>query len=127
MSILQLFKKSPSDEIIKELLDVTGFLSLTDSKTINRSHLNSEQTMTKYLDLQTKLATYYIPCKSKIYIVDKPTPKHIITIVRHFIKTKGYNVQSIEKYQSGNKIVQYKIVSKNPTKKDADEYIVQFT
>lgn len=126
MSLFQLFKKLPTDDIIQELLDVTGFQSLTDSKVISRSYLNNEQIMTKYLELQPKLATYYIPCKAKIYIINNPTPKNIITIVRHFLKSKGYGVNAIEKYQSGNKVIQYKIISKQPLNSNIDEYIVHF-
>lgn len=112
MSLFQLFKKKPSDEIIDELLQVTGFNSLENPKIVSRSHLESPDVINKYLTIQTNILPFYIPCKSKKYILDNPTAKNIITVIRHLLKTRGYSVQSQEKYQSGQKTVFYKIVSK---------------
>lgn len=125
MSLFQLFKKKPSDEIIEQLLQVSGFNSLTNPKTVSRSYLESQEVINKYLNIQPTILSFYIPCKSKKYILDNPNAKNIITIIRHMLKTRGYSVQSHEKYQSGQKTVFYKIVSKTEEKQE-NIHIIKF-
>lgn len=112
MSLFQLFKKKPSDDIIKEVLAITGFNSLEEPKEISRLQLSNPEVIKKYLKLQPDIAKYYIPCKAKVYITEEPTAKNIITIIRHLLKTRSYIVKAQEKYQSGQKIVFYKLLSK---------------
>jgi len=128
MSLFQLFKKKPTDDIIKELLYVTGFNSLEDPKEISRIQLATTEVIDKYLKIQPDIANFYIPCKAKIYITEEPTAKNIITIIRHILKTRGYFVQSQEKYQSGHKTVFYKIAPKNTknTKAIQELHVVKF-
>lgn len=126
MSLFQLFRKKPDDNIINELLQTTGFNSLEDPKKISRIYLENPEVLEKYIKLQESISEYYIPCKCKKYIVQSPTPKNIITIIRHFIKTKGYSVQSQEKYQSGKKIVIYRIVPKVNDPVTTELHVVKF-
>lgn len=125
MSLFQLFKKKPSDDVIDELLQVTGFNSLENPKVVSRTQLDNEDVINKYLKVQTKILPYYIPCKCKKYILDYPNAKNIITVLRHLLKTRGYAVQSHEKYQSGHKTIFYNIVSKNEEKPE-NIHIVKF-
>lgn len=112
MSLFQLFKKKPSDDIINEVLQVTGFNSLDDPKEVSRTYLDSDNVIEKYLTIQENIAAFYIPCKSIKYIMETPTGKNIVTIIRHLLKTRGYSVQSQEKYKYGHKTIIYKIVPK---------------
>jgi hypothetical protein len=125
MSLFQLFKKKPSDEIIDELLQLTGFNSLENPKVVSRSHLESPEVINKYLKVQTNILPFYIPCKSKKYMLDDPSAKNIITIVRHLLKTRGYYVNSQEKYQSGHKMIFYKIIAKADEQPE-NSYVVKF-
>lgn len=125
MSLFQLFKKKPSDEVIDELLQATGFNSLENPKVVSRTQLDNQDVINKYLKVQTKILPYYIPCKSKKYILDNPNAKNIVTVLRHLLKTRGYSVQSQEKYQSGHKTIFYNIVSKNEEKAE-NIHIVKF-
>jgi hypothetical protein len=126
MSLFQLFTKKPSDDIIKEILSVTGLGSLEEPKEISRSQLSNPETIKKYLEIQPIVSTYYIPCKSKKYITTDPTAKNIITVIRHLLKTRGYAVQSQEKYQSGHKTVFYKVAPKSAGKIPNELHIVKF-
>lgn len=124
MSLFQLFRKKPSNDIIGELLTVTGFNTLDDPKKVTRSHLDTDEVIKKYLELQTKLLPYYIPCKAKKYILPNPTGKNIITIVRHFLKIKAHSIIAQEKYQSGKKVIIYRIAPKTNNKKE--QHVVKF-
>jgi hypothetical protein len=125
MSLFQLFKKKPSDDIINEVLQVTGFNSLDDPKEVSRTYIDSDSVIKKYLEIQENVAAFYIPCKSKKYIMEIPTGKNIITIIRHLLKTRGYSVQSQEKYKSGQKTIIYKIAPK-PDSNNNELHIIKF-
>jgi len=126
MSLFQLFKKKPSDDVINEILQVNGFNSFNDPKEVSRTHLDSDDVINKYMKIQDSIATFYIPCKSKKYILDIPAGKNIITILRHLLKTRGYSVLSQEKYKSGHKIIIYKIIPKANNKNNNEQHIVKF-
>jgi hypothetical protein len=126
MSLFQLFKKKPSDDIINEVLHITGFNSLDDPKEVSRTYLDSDEVIEKYLEIQENVASFYIPCKSKKYIIDTPTGKNIITIIRHMLKTRGYSVQSQEKYKSGQKTTVYKIIPKTDANNNNELHVIKF-
>ena len=52
---------------------------------------------------------YYIPCKARTYLNDL-NEKNIITILKQFIKTKGYTIISREKYSNKKKFIIYQLI-----------------
>ena len=60
-------------------------------------------------ELSKELFKYYIPCKSKIYLVEL-NEKKCITILRQFLKVNNYTLISKEKYIKGNKQLFYQVI-----------------
>lgn len=125
MSLFQLFRKKPSDDIITELLTATGFNSLDDPKKVTRSCLECDETIKKFLEVQTKLAPFYIPCKAKKYLLPEPNAKNMITVIRHFLKLKSHTVMAHEKYKAGQKMIIYRIAPRLITDVN-DEHVIKF-
>jgi hypothetical protein len=125
MSLFQLFRKKPSDDVIDELLTATGFNTLEDPKKVNRTYLESEAVINNYVEMQQKLAPFYIPCKAKKYLITEPTPKNMITVIRQFLKIKCHTVMAHEKYHAGNKMIIYRIAPRLITDLN-DEHVIKF-
>jgi hypothetical protein len=67
------------------------------------------QTLKKITDMVPELEAVYLPCKSRTYL-HGITEKNVTTILRHFLKTQGYTIDSQEKYMKGVKYIMYRIV-----------------
>lgn len=109
MTINQLFKKSPTMEIINELLLAFGLTGLNDNKMFSRKDLDNMDTIGKLNNIIDRLGNYYLPCKRKIYLTNL-TPKKSITILRQCIKIYKYILFSKEKYIKSEKIIVYQII-----------------
>lgn len=122
MPIYQIFKQIPEDEVITKLLTITGFGTLDETKKVHKKELESPDIIEAYLQFQPVLASYYIPCKAKIYIKPEPTAKNIITVVRQFIRFKSWRLVTKETCKQGVKSLIYFIVPQSQkiiTKKNA--------
>ena len=64
----QLFRVLPEIEMINSLLEIYGLTSLQDTKSFTKNSLQENETIQKLNDMKDKLESYYLPCKSKIYI-----------------------------------------------------------
>jgi len=102
----QLFRKLPDEEIINKLLLAFGLTSLKDTNNFSRRDLETLGTVIAIEHMKQELEKYYLPCKSRTYLHDLNT-KNIVTVLRQFVKTKGYSIQSQEKYSQGDKFIIY--------------------
>lgn len=104
----QLFKKIPDNDLLLEILETFGISNLEDSKPFSRNDIITNDTIKKIETIRHKLEECYLPCKSRLYL-NSLTEKNIITILRQVVKTKGYTLNSREKYIKGVKIIVYTI------------------
>ena len=104
----QLFRKTPSDELVNKIVGAFGFRTLTDRRSFSRSDLSKLDTVLKIKEMKGLLEQYYLPCKARTYLNDLNS-KNIVTILRQCIKTKGYTICSREKYLKGDKFIIYSL------------------
>lgn len=106
----QLFKKLPDDEIVNKILNCFGLINLNDNRHFSRNDLKKNNSVEKLYNLKKDLIDYYIPCKARTYLNDL-NEKNIITILKQFIKTKGYTIISREKYSNKTKFIIYQLIT----------------
>lgn len=104
----QMFRKPLSDELITRIVEAFGFRSLNDRRSFSRCDLHKLKTVETIKDIIPILSTYYLPCKARSYLNDL-TVKNIVTILRQCIKSRGYTVNSREKYLNGDKFIIYSL------------------
>lgn len=104
----QLFRKTPSTEIITKVVEAFGFRSLQDRRCFSRSDLTKLDTVNKIKELKAELELYYLPCKARTYLNDL-NEKNVVTILRQLIKTQGFTICSREKYCKGDKFIIYNL------------------
>ena len=104
----QLFRKTPSDELVNKIVAAFGFRTLSDRRSFSRSDLSKLDTVIKIKEMKGLLEQYYLPCKARTYLNDLNS-KNIVTILRQCIKTKGYTICSREKYLKGDKFIIYSL------------------
>ena len=124
----QLFRVLPEIEMINSLLEIYGLTSLQDTKSFTKSSLQGNETIQKLNDMKDKLESYYLPCKSKVYI-HNINEKKCITILRQFIKVHGYTLISKERYIEAKKMSVYRLIKSDdkvstPKKQDCKKDIV---
>ena len=106
----QLFRVLPEMEVINSLLLIFGLDSLKDTKFFTKDTLKDNKTVQKMVDMTDELQQYYLPCKLKLYVNDSITEKKCITILRQFIKVKGYTLISKERYIQSKKVSVYRLI-----------------
>jgi len=106
----QLFKKEPCDNIIEKLLNCFGLKNINDDRHFSREDLKKIDSVNKIYEIKEELNKYYIPCKARTYLNDL-NEKNIITILKQFLKSKGYTIISREKYSKKNKFIIYKLIT----------------
>ena len=104
----QLFRKTPSNEIIQKVVETFGFRCLKDRRCFSRSDLIKLDTVSKIQELKPELELYYLPCKARTYLNDL-NEKNVVTILRQLIKTQGFTICSREKYCKGDKFIIYNL------------------
>lgn len=104
----QLFKKSPSDELLHKVLNSFGLVDLSDSRSFSRKDLKILKTVDKIYELKSELSFCYLACKARTYL-NNLNEKNVITILRQVLKTRHYTIVSREKYMRGEKFIIYSI------------------
>jgi hypothetical protein len=105
----QLFRVLPDTNIIHDLLNAFGLDTLEDTNFFTKDTINELNTVSKFTDLKDKINTYYLPCKSKVYLKNI-TDKKCITILRQFIKVHNYTLISKERYINRKKLCVYRLI-----------------
>lgn len=105
----QLFRISPDLKITEKLLSIFGINGLEDNHSFTKSNLSDLDTVSKLNEMNSELSKYYIPCKSKMYLL-KIDEKRAITILRQFLKIHNHTLMSKEKYVKGKKNLFYQVI-----------------
>ena len=100
----QLFRILPDTEIISTLLSKFGLQSLQDTNYFTKDTLEEIDTLDNLVEIKDVLDTYYLPCKSRVYL-NNITINRCITILKQFIKVHGYTLISKERYINRKKYV----------------------
>jgi len=127
----QLFKIKPDSYIVNGLLDAFGIGDLEDSRFFTKQNMIELDTLDKIIDMKDELQTYYLPCKSKIYL-ESLTDKKCLTILRQFIKPFNYKCLGIEKSVKGQKQMTYRVIPRDkeqlsPSVNENREYVIDFS
>lgn len=126
----QLFKITPNEKIIQSILDCFGLSDLNDTRFFTKKNMIESNTIHKLNELSDQLKSFYLPCKSKIYLYNL-THKKCITILRQFIKLYNYKCIGIEKSIEGKKEMTYRLLKidreqLSPKSQQKREYIISF-
>jgi len=105
----QLFRISPDLNITNQMLNNFGINDMNDNHSFTRANLVDLKTVDKINFIIDELKKYYIPCKSKKYLVDL-NEKKCITILRQFLKIHNHTIISKEKYIKGTKHLFYRVI-----------------
>ena len=105
----QLFRVLPDIDIINILLESVGLSSLEDTNFFTKETIKELNTVEKINEIKGILESYYLPCKSKVYL-NKLNEKKRITILRQFLKVHNYTLMSKEKYIKGKKSLFYQVI-----------------
>lgn len=105
----QLFRISPDLKISTKLLNLFGISDFSDNHSFTKFNLQELDTVNKMKEIIEDLKKYYIPCKSKIYLINL-NEKKCITILRQFLKVHNFTLMSKEKYIKGKKSLFYQVI-----------------
>ena len=105
----QLFKITPSFELVLKIIKTFGLSDFNDKRNFSRRDLSVLGTVEKIIELKPELEKCYLPCKSRTYLNDLNN-KNVITILRQIVKPHGYLVYSREKYIRGDKFIIYQLI-----------------
>ena len=131
MTTNQLFKTIPDVKIVQEILESFGLDNLEDTRLFTKEHMNDINTVEQIRELHEKLDEYYLPCKSKKYLVNLDEKK-CIAVLRQFIKIHDYKCIGMEKSIKGRKTMTYRLMYskedylKSPIPNVEKEYILSF-
>lgn len=105
----QLFKIIPDEKLLKEVLKAFGLDNLEDTRFFTKEHMKDINTVEKIQNLEDLLKSYYLPCKSRKYILNI-TDKKCITILRQILKIFNYKCIAFEKSTKGIKTMHYRLM-----------------
>jgi hypothetical protein len=105
----QLFCISPDLKISTKILNLFGISDFNDNHSFTKFNLQELDTVNKMQEIIEDLKKYYIPCKSKIYLINL-NEKKCITILRQFLKVHNFTLMSKEKYIKGKKSLFYQVI-----------------
>ena len=100
----QLFKKYPSDELFKKVINSFGLKSLEDIRSFSRKDLKILKTVDQINSFKIELSECYLPCKARTYL-NGLNEKNVVTILRQILRTRNYTIVSREKYMRGEKFI----------------------
>jgi hypothetical protein len=112
MKINQLFVKHVDLDMILEVLKCFNLKGLHDQKMFCKYDMVEFKTVEKLNTLKDKLASYYIPCKARLYL-ENLTEKKSITVLKQLIRLHLLKLWSKEKNHHHKKIIFYQLVSEN--------------
>jgi len=112
--INQLFSKEPpSFELVKEIIFSLFNKELNDSiyYEFTVKSLVNKKSVLKIEEYITELKKYYLKCKHNKYL-ENLNEKKLITLLRQILKLYDFSVDSVEKYNNGEKFLLYTIEKK---------------
>ena len=118
----QLFKNKPDLNLVTDIIRLYGLTDLNDTKLFTKENLKDLNTVEKLHNYLDRLRDYYLPCKSKKYLIDLDEKKSI-TILRQLLKQHGHNLLAKEKFIKGVKFNFYQIIQYSNKKLDTEKLI----
>jgi len=112
--INQLFSKEPpSFELVKEIIFSLFNKELNDSiyYEFTVKSLVNKKSVLKIEEYIAELKKYYLKCKHNKYL-ENINEKKLITLLRQILKLYDFSVDSVEKYNNGEKFLLYTIEKK---------------
>jgi hypothetical protein len=109
-------------ELVEEILIYLQFIGLHDKKVFTKKDLLKEQ----FEEIVTWIQPYYIPCKAKRFLYDLDESKQI-TILRHILRSVGYDLLVQVKLINSMKVTTYQIYQKFHNFDLSGNYIVDFS
>ena len=103
----QLFRISPDLKFSTKVLNLFGLILMIIIFT--KFNLKELDTVNKMGEIVEELTKYYLPCKSKLYLLNL-NEKKCITILRQLLKVHNYTLMSKEKYIKGKKSLFYQVI-----------------
>tara|TARA_Y100000389_G_C17444748_1_gene510860 strand:+ start:101 stop:487 length:387 start_codon:yes stop_codon:yes gene_type:complete len=105
----QLFRISPDFKFSTKVLNLFGISDFNDNHSFTKFNLKELDTVNKMGEIVEELKKYYLPCKSKLYLLSL-NEKKCITILRQLLKVHNYTLMSKEKYIKGKKSLFYQVI-----------------
>jgi len=104
----QLFTTEPPYEFVNEIIyDITNKnLSEDIYYEFTIKNLVNKKSLLKVQDKIEELKKYYLKCKHSKYL-ENITEKKLITILRQILRQFNYAINSVEKYNNGEKFLLY--------------------
>ena len=116
----QLFKNKPDINLLNDIIKLYGLSNLNDTKLFTKENLKDLHTVDKLNNHLERLREYYLPCKSKKYLIDIDEKK-CITILRQLLKQYNHNLLAKEKFVKGIKYNFYQIIQYSNKKIDTEK------
>jgi len=110
MKINQLFNKNVEQNVLQDVLTCFGLKSLDDRHMFKRQDLINHQTVQKLNLMKTLLASYYLPCKAKMYL-ENINEKKAVTLLRQIVRLFDHHIVSKEKNILNKKVIFYMLQS----------------
>jgi len=109
MTINQLFRVSPSAELIYRYCQLFGLSGMRDRRWFSKVDMCSYSTVHKIKEtVLNDLRSVYLKCKARTYLTDFDE-KLAITVMRQLLKTQGYQVETRTVSVNGKRLVQYRL------------------
>ena len=109
-------------ELVEEILIYLQFLGLHDKKIFTKKDLSKEH----FEEIITWIEPYYIPCKAKRFLYDLDESKQI-TILRHILRSIGYDLLVQVKLINSIKTTTYQIYQKFHNFDLSGNYVIDFS
>lgn len=106
MKINQLFRAHVPDDLLRKVLGAFGIDNLHIEHSFCKQDMISRNTVEKVKAMKDEIGKYYLPCKSKLYLVNIDDKK-CITILRQMLRLHGYQLISKQKYVRHLKVTVY--------------------
>jgi len=117
-----ILKKKLEKEFVEEILIYLQFLGLHDKKVFTKKDLSKE----RFEEIVTWIEPYYIACKAKCFLYDLDESKQI-TILRHILRSIGYDLLVQVKLINSVKVTTYQIYQKFHNFDFSDNYVIDFS
>ena len=117
-----IFKIPPKKEFVEEIFIYLQFLGLHDKKIFTKKDLHKE----RFEEIITWIEPYYIPCKAKRFLYNIDESKQI-TILRHMLRSIGYDLLVQIKLINSSKVTTYQIYEKFHNFDITGNYTVEFS
>ena len=116
-----IFRIIPTTIFIEEIIKSLGFFGLNDRKIFTKNDISNE----KFERILFLIEPYYLPCKAKRFLYNINELKQI-TILRHLLRSQGYDLLVQEKVLYSQKVTTYQIFQKIIQNDLSNNFLIEF-